>query len=277
MTPRLATRHAPTQVVLVLRRSPDWHGLAADHARGLPVAPSRYVPAEHVPAFPDHIAACIARWNMLFQVDFFSCRAALRDIARATLDAVSNALVLTREDLPDGLPERRYRLFFLDDDDWFAPDACTRLGCVGAEDVAVFPLLRLDAPVFTFVRDLTRDSPVIGLPARFSNRYQTNNYALHPRLCTPDVLSLMADHIAASEAADRIGFHDAYHDVMVSVTNKTPVAASVVMRITENEAAFRDHVAHFIAALRALALPAHAAWMAEPIRRTTALFERALG
>ena len=277
MTPRLATRHAPAQIVLVVRRSPDWRALAGDHARGSPVAPARYMPAEHVPAFPDQIAACIARWNTLFHVDFFSCRAALRDIARTTLDAVADAMVLTREDLPHRLPERRYRLFFLDDDDWFAPDTCARLACVGAEDVAVFPLLRLDVPVFTFVRELARDSPVIGVAGRFSDRYQTNNYALHPRICTQAALPLMADHIAASQAADRIGLHDAYHDVMVSVTNKTPVAASVVMRIVEDEAAFRDHVAAFVGALRDLTLPPHAAWMAEPIGRTAALFAQALG
>jgi hypothetical protein len=239
VTARLATRHAPAQIVLVVRRSPDWRALAADHARGLPVAPARYVPDEHVPAFPDHIAACIARWNALFHVDFFSCRAALRDIARATLDVVANAVVLTREDLPHRLPERRYRLFFLDDDDWFAPDTCARLACVGAEDVAVFPLLRLDVPVFTFVRELARDSPVIGVPSRFSDRYQTNNYALHPRICTQAGLPLM--------------------------------------RIVEDEAGFRDHVAAFVGVLRDLTLPTHAAWMAEPVRRTAALFARALG
>ncbi len=277
MTPGLATRHAPAQIVLVVRRSPDWRALAADLAQGLPVAPARYVPAERVPAFPDHIAACIARWNTLFHLDFFSCRAALQDIARTTLDAVADAVVLTREDLPDRLPERRYRLFFLDDDDWFAPDTCARLGCVGAEDVAVFPLLRLDVPVFTFVREVGRGSPVIGLPARFSDRYQTNNYALHPRICTQAGLPMMADHIAASQAADRIGLHDAYHDVMVSVTNKTPVAASVVMRIVEDEAGFRDHVAAFVRVLHDLTLPPHAAWMADPIQRTAALFARALG
>jgi hypothetical protein len=88
---------------------------------------------------------------------------------------------------------------------------------------------------------------------------------------------MMADHIAASQAADRIGLHDAYHDVMVSVTNKTPVAASVVMRIVEDEAGFRDHVAAFVRVLHDLTLPPHAAWMAAPIQRTAALFARALG
>jgi hypothetical protein len=277
MTPWPATRHAPARIVLALRRSPDWDALAADHARGLTVVPARYVPADRIPAFPTHIADCIARWNTVFRVDFFTCRAELRRIARATLDGVRDALVLTRDDLPQSLPAGRYRLFFLDDDDWFAPDTCARLACVGAEDVAVFPLLRLDVPVFTFVRESARSGPVIGVPGRFSNRYQTNNYALHPRVCTSAALPMMEDHITASDFADRCGLHDAYHDVMVSVTNKTPAAASVVSRIVEDEEAFRGHVAAFVAALRGLSLPAHAAWIAKPIRQTAALFERALG
>jgi hypothetical protein len=168
-------------------------------------------------------------------------------------------------------------LFFLDDDDWFAPDTVARIAGAGDEDVAVFPLLRLDAPAFTFVRQLAPASPVIGFPARFSHRYQTNNYGLHPRLCSPDRLVRLADHITASAEAEGMGLRDAYHDVLVSVTNKTPVSASVLARITSDPASFRQHVAGFVAALRGLRLPAHAAWMAVPIGRTADLFARALG
>jgi len=264
------------RVVLALRQSPDWRALAEAHARGRPVDPGRYVPSHHVPSFPDHIQQCIARWNAGFSVDFFTCRSELQRIARATLDAVEGGLVLTREDLPARLPEGRFRLFFLDDDDWFAPDTAARIDTTGEEDVIVFPLVRLDAPVWTFVRGLTPTSPVIGRPSRFSNRYQTNNYGLHRRLCSPATLADLADHILASEAAERLGLRDAYHDVMVSATNKTPVSASVVARIIDDEAAFRRHVVAFVASLRALVLPEHASWMGDPLRRTVTLFERAL-
>ncbi len=241
------------------------------------VAPELYVPAEAVPSFPTHITSCIERWDATYRVGFFTCRAELRTIARATLDAVEAGLILAKTDLPEGLPAEAFRLFFLDDDDWFAPDTAARIAGVGDEDVAVFPLLRLDAPIFTFVRTLAARSPVIGMAGRFSHRYQTNNYGLHPRVCTAERLGDLADHIQASTTADRLRLVDAYHDVMISVTNKTPVSASVIARIVDDEAAFRGHVAAFVDALNDLRLPAHALWMGEPLRQTAALFARALG
>jgi hypothetical protein len=265
------------RIVLVLRQSPDWSALAADYARGLDIDAARYVPRHHVPDFPGHIEQCVARWNATYGVDFFACRAELRAIARATLDAVAGGLLLTRDELPLRLPNGDFRLFFLDDDDWFAPDTAARMTGIGEEDVAVFPLLRLDAPVFTFARQYGPSSQVVGRVSRFSNRYHTNNYALHPRLCTPDRLAAMADHHTASAEADRLGLTDVYYDVMVSATNKTPVSASVVTRIVEDEAKFRAHVGAFVTALRDLVLPPHALWMHDPIRRTIDLFVRVLG
>ena len=262
------------RVLFARRQSPDWAALAARHAAGEAITPADYLPAHEVPAFPDRIAECVARWNRGFAVDFFACRAALKAIAAATL---AGGTVLRMGDCPSRWPDEPFRLFPLDDDDWFAPDTAARIAGVGDEDVAVFPLLRLDVPVFTFVRRLLPFSPVVGRPNRFSHRFQTNNYALHPRLCTPERLADLADHIAASEAAERLGLSDRYYEVMVSATNKSPVSASVLARILQDEAAFRRHVAAFVAALRELALPTHAAWMEVPVARTADLFARALG
>ena len=262
-------------VVLALRQSPDWTALAADFARGRMIDPSRYVPAQAVPAFPGDIQTCIAGWNALFHVDFFTCRAELQAIARTTLNAVRGGLILTQAELSHRLPAGLFRLFFLDDDDWFAPDTQARMSDVAGEDVAVFPLLRLDTRVFTFVREVRGASPVIGFPNRFSHRYQTNNYALHSRLCTPSALGKLSDHITASAEAGRLGLQDHYHDVMVSVTNKTPVSASVVARLPDGPAAFAQHVQDFVASLRRIDLPSHAMWMRDPIEATASLFARA--
>lgn len=260
-----------------MRHSPDWAALAAEHARGQAIAAARYLPPAGVMHFPAHIAHCIARWNALFAVDFFACRAALRQIAGETLASVCGALVLPAAALPQRLPDGIVRLFFLDDDDWFAPDTVARIADVGEEDVAVFPLPRLDQRVFTFCRRPPPPGVALGLVSRFATRYQTNNYALHRRLCTPPLLAAMADHHAASAEADRLGLRDGYYDVVVSATNKTPVSASVVARIVDDEAGFRRHVERFVGELGGLDLPAAAAWMREPIARTAALFARALG
>lgn len=272
-----APQIAAARVVLVLRQSPDWQQLAAEHAAGRAIVPARYLPPHAVPAFPDDIPACIAQWNEMFRVDFFACRAELRRIARGTLDAVEAGVVLHRTQLRQGLPAGDYRLFFLDDDDWFAPDTAQRLAGAGQEDVAVFPLLRLDCPVFTFSRRVTPDSPIVGIASPCSHRFQTNNYGLHARLCRVPMLDVLADHIDASAAAGYLGLVDAYHEVMVSVTNKTPAAASVLPLIARDPDAFRSHVERFIAGLRELPLPPHSAWMRGPIDRTADLFARALG
>lgn len=269
--------HRPVHVVLVLRQSPDWPALAADCAAGVPIAPARYLPPASVLHFPANIGDCIARWNAEYRVDFFTCRAELRRIARATLDALADAVVLSAADVPLRLPHQHFRLFFLDDDDWFAPDTATRIASVGQEDVAVFPLPRLDVPVFTFARRPPPAGLALGRVSRFSSRYQTNNYGLHPRLCVAERLAAMADHHRASAAAESFGLRDGYHEVVVSATNKTPASASVLERIASDPAAFRNHVAAFVATLRNLALPAHAAWMRRPAEQTADLFARALG
>jgi hypothetical protein len=277
MAERLTCTPADRRVIFVVRQSPDWDALAADHAAGLLIEAARYLPPPAVTHFPSEIERCIGLWNALYRVDFFTCRRELRRIARATLDAVADAAVLAAHDVPARLPEGRFRLFFLDDDDWFAPDTAARMSAVQDEDVAVFPLPRLDVPVFTFSRRPPGRGPAIGPVSRFSSRYQTNNYALHPRLCTPERLAAMADHHTASAEADRLGLTDGYHDVILSATNKTPVSASVVERITQDAFAFRRHVVMFVAALQGLALPSDAAWMHEPVMRTADLFACALG
>jgi hypothetical protein len=179
-------------------------------------------------------------------------------------------------DILGHIPPDDFRLFFVDDDDWFAPDTADRLACAGDEDIAVFPLPRLDAPVITFAHTGTPPDAILGEAHAFTFRYQTNNYALHPRLTTPAMLNMLADHASASATASRIGLRDAYHPVIVSATNKTPVSASVLMRIAEEGEAYRRHVKGFVTHLRNLYIPKGANWMREPIAATTNLFSRAL-
>lgn len=263
--------------VFALRQSPDWPGMAEDYAAGRAVAPDRYMPPASVRYFPANIPACIEAWNASYSVDFFTCRAQLRRIARATLDAVAGAVVLPADDLPARLPEGDFRVFFLDDDDWFAPDTAARIAAVAEEDISVFPLPRLDAPVFMFCRRPPGPGTAVGRPVRFALRLHTNNYALHPRLCTAALLPEFADHHTASETAARLSLSEAYYEPLLSATNKSPASASVIEHLPANPAEFRQRVERFVAALRQLSLPSCAAWMEQPVHETACLFERALG
>ena len=260
-----------------MRQSPDWHALARDHARGIAIEPDRFLPRQPIPTFPPGIENYVRLWNATFRLDFFAVRAQLKDIARATHEAVAGAVRLDAAELPNGLPGQPFRLFFHDDDDWFAPDMAAQIAVTGGEDVAVFPLPRIGLPVATFVWSLTRHSQIVGAASRPAHRYHTNNYGLHPRLCVAPTLGVMVEHKDASAAASALGLIDCYYDVIVSATNKTPVAASVMESMPLDADAFRDRVEDYIKMARALGLPPGAGWMAEPLRQTVELFERALG
>ena len=263
--------------MLAMRQSPDWHALARDHARGTAIEPDQFLPRHPIPTFPPGIENYVRLWNATFRIDFFAVRAELKDIARETHEAVAGAVRLNAAELPNGLPTQPFRLFFHDDDDWFAPDMATHIAATGGEDVAVFSLPRIGLPVATFVWSMTRDSQIVGMPSRPAHRYHTNNYGLHPRLCVAPTLGVMVEHKDASAAAAALGLIDGYYDVIVSATNKTPVAASVMESMALDADAFRGRVAAFVTMGRALGLPPGAAWMAEPLRQTVKLFERALG
>jgi hypothetical protein len=263
------------KVLIAVRQTAPWEDLAAAYARDGGVEPARYLPAGAVPNFPGSIAGCVDLWNRMFAVDFFACRAELQRIARATLARMENTVIAPAPEILRHIPPSDFRLFFVDDDDWFAPDTASRLSCTGDEDVSVFPLPRLDSPVFTFSHAGTPENAIIGEARPFTFRYQTNNYALHPRLTTPAMMDMLADHANASANAARICLRDAYHPVILSATNKTPVSASVLMRIAREGESYRRHVNDFVAALRKLALPADAAWLRKPIAATIALFDRA--
>lgn len=260
-----------------MRQSPDWHALARDHAHGVLIEPDRFLPRHPIPTFPPGIENYVRLWNATFRVDFFSVRAGLKDIARATNEAVAGAVRLHAAALPEGLPKQPFRLFFHDDDDWFAPDLTAHVATTGAEDVAVFPLPRIGLPPATFVWPATRDSQIVGMPSQPAHRYHTNNYGLHPRLCVAPTIHVLVEHKDASAAAAALGLIDCYYDAIVSATNKTPVAASVMESMALDAGAFRQRVVDFLTMARGLALPPGAEWMAEPLRQTRDLFERALG
>src|SRR5689334_3341069 len=121
-----------------MRQSPDWAGLARDHAAGRLIDPARFVPAQRVPDFPADIAAMIARWNALARVDFFTCRARLKRIATELLFRVPNAVLTSCTALPGtlaSLGDARFVLFFCDDDDWFAPHLHATLAALDLEEI----------------------------------------------------------------------------------------------------------------------------------------------
>jgi hypothetical protein len=269
------------RVVLAVRQSPDWAALARDWQDGVQIDPRRYRPPREVPDFPADIADLIAAWNALSAVDFFACRRRLKEIAAATLRAVAGARIVSYAALPalmNELAGRRFVLFFCDDDDWFAPDLFATLRGLDLDgiDVAVFPFVRFGRGTCSFVHPRLPPRAAVGPRYRFSQRYHTNNYGLHDRICRPQTLLAMQDHFDASAHADRVGLIDRHFAVILGATNKTPCAASYLRATVADPAGFARLIARHIGELRSHDIPAGLDWMRPPLAATIELFESVL-
>jgi hypothetical protein len=264
------------KIILVLRQSPDWRALARDFKSGLPIDPGRFTPPMPIPGFPQNIAELIGRWNAEMAVDFFSCRERLTEIAE---DTIARSPHLVRSDYRevDRLPRQDDAvLFFHDDDDWFAPDMAEVVSQIppNGHDVCVFPLVRVWTDTFTFVRRGQGARSIIGRRQDFHFRYQSNNYGLSGRICDGETLRAMKDHVMGSDYANKRGLHDCYVDRIVSVTAKTPCAASMVTSLFAPGAKAKEIVRSYVDTLRALTIPAGSEWIAAGVGELIDLFSQ---
>jgi hypothetical protein len=268
------------QLLFVLRQSPDWHGLAADFKQGREIDPVRFRPPGFVPGFGRNLVDTIGLWNSHMAVDFFSCRARLKDMSDDSISKISNARRISYLDVENFGPEiKDYVVFYHDDDDWFAPDMAQTLEEVLPEnyDVCVFPQILISTNSFTMARARPPEKPqiVIGRHIIFSHRYQTNNYGLNGRVCDSEALLGMKDHVYASEYANEHGLRDVYIDRIISATTKTPCSArglSEVFREPE-KAAGRIHA--YVDGLKAVKIPENMGWIADRVESLIELFSAA--
>jgi hypothetical protein len=263
-------------IILVLRQSPDWSALACDFKSGLPIDPARFTPPKPIPGFPPSIPELVGRWNAEMDVDFFTCRARLKEIAESII-ARSPDLVRTDHTKVDLIPRQDNSiLFFHDDDDWFAPDMVEVVSKISAAayDVCVFPLVRVWTDTFTFVRRGQDARSIIGRRRDFHFRYQSNNYGLSGRICDGETLRAMKDHVFVSVYADKRGLRDCYVDRIISVTAKTPCAASMLASLFGPAAKARESVRSYVDKLKSLAIPAEYAWIRAGVGDLIDLFSR---
>ena len=263
-------------VILVSRQSPDWGALACDFRKGLPIDPARFAPPEPIPGFPRKITELVERWNAEMDLDFFSCRARLKEIAASTVERSPN---LVRSDYTkvDRLPRHDNSiLFFHDDDDWFAPDMAEAVSQIPSTgyDVCVFPLVRVWVDTFTFVRRGKGARSIVGRRQDFHYRYQSNNYGLSGRICDSETLRAMRDHVVGSDYANRRGLRDCYVDRIVSVTAKTPCAASMIASLFAPAANAKEIVRGYVDTLRSLIIPAELEWIGSGISDLIELFSQ---
>ncbi len=264
-------------IIFVYRQSPDWERLAQDYEAGLPVAPSHYEPRPRPPGFPDDIVACIEAWNDTFPVNFFRCRQVLKEISQHSLRQINQATIISDHrlgELPAMILGRECLLFFVDDDDLFAPDTFERLSAfdLAGCDVAVFPLVRLGMDIYTFARRDETTRVVVGTRRDFGHRFQTNNYGIASRIALSEHLPHLKDHVLGSVYANQQNLRDLYFDVLISATNKTPCSANTIGGLPSNQAEYRAFIRRYVESLRRLQVPSELGWMTRPISETIALF-----
>jgi hypothetical protein len=270
------------QPLFVTRQSPDWHALASDFKLGRPIDPARFRPAQRLPGFPGNIVELVNLWNTRMPLDFFSCRARLKEISGDTIAQIPGARRISYEEIVSmgSFPEiENFVVFFHDDDDWFSPgmiDVVSRLSPAGY-DVCVFPLIRLWSDTFTFVRQGQEARAIVGRTHDFDFRYQSNNYGLNGRICDRATLLAMKDHVLASDHANQRGLRDVYMDRIIGVTVKTPCSALMLPSIFSVPDRARDQVRHYVDALTALAVPAEFGWIADRVGSVARLFSAAAG
>lgn len=230
------------RIIFACRRAPDWAALSEDFRAGRPVARERYLPAEPVPGFPKAIGRYIARWNRTFRIDFFTFRAEIAALSRASVARVADAAAVASGDpalfdLAEANPGAL--VYFHDDDDFFAPDVAEATSRADpSSDVVVTPLFRIGVPTFTFVPPGVEAAILWGEARAFDTRFQSNNYGLRAGGAAGGAaLSGFADHVEASERADRVALRTECLSRPVSATVKTPGSASVLSRVFGRRAA----------------------------------------
>jgi len=268
-------------LVFVIRQSPDWSHLAQDYAEGAAIDPARYKPPMFIEGFPGNIEECIAVWNRSFTKNFYHCRAVLKTIASNLLKKIPFSIIISEHEtsnLSVLVGDKEVMLFFMDDDDWFAPDTFERVSrlSLGSGSIAVFPLVRFDTDTFTFVRQHESASVVIGNRQNFNFRFQTNNYCLGRTLALSDNIISFKDHVVASKIADSLKLEDCYFDLIISATNKTPCSASKLPGLVVDPAGYIQSMREYVMNLKSLQIPDEISWCKEPLAETVALFEAVL-
>lgn len=265
----------PQKLVFLRRQSPDWGQLATDYATHGHVSPDLYKPRDEIPGFPPNIEELIDRWNRLFGLDFFLCRQELKRIAEKTLCEVESAVI------QDYDPTYRLRVsdreafaFFVDDDDWFSPTSGTA-PLPRETHLVTFPLVRLMLNVNTFVPTGQSARTIIGKRQDFHFTFQTNNYGINLALWPDADLSPMKDHVLASRYFHTQRLTNLYIDRIISITNKTPAAASM-LRLIQNEQLFVNYVAAYIRHVERVRWPDELHWARKPVSQTLYLFREVL-
>lgn len=190
-------------VVIVVRQSPNWLGLAQSGHDTASFDALIYEP-------PGTTAALIRFWNETMPVSFYAARAAMKEIAAENLAMVAGARIQSIDQFRP--PFERDALYtFIDDDDWFAPDLAERLL---SSEAAI-----ADGTAWQWVR--FTDGNI--LAREYYETCHTNNYAVHGSfLAERDDFSLACQHFTAQRLLYRDGVNIFPINAPLSITNKHP-------------------------------------------------------
>lgn len=261
-------------VAIVLRQSPDWGTLSQRFQEGELIPVAEYAPPFRVPGFPPNLGELVLIWNGLFALDYFYCRVRLKHIAQDTLSLVQ-ATLISYQDLAqalDALAADTF-FFFVDDDDWFAPDLADVCALLDpATPCVCFPLPLVAADYLTLVD--ASEGPTdryLGPSRRFDLPFHTNNYGIRGNLLLTSPVAFR-DHVIASELALKSQLRVTYFPQVVSAAVKTPASAGALEGLL-NADEYVSEMIRFVDSLRSIKIPSHLAWMERPTKAVEQLFK----
>lgn len=282
--------------IIAVRSSPDWAGLSAKlRAKGF-LDPADYLPSPLPPGFPEKVGETLELWNNTFSRDFFSVRADVAALARATWEAAKPDAIVSINEFEDWSSRHDdvpVCIFPTDDDDFFAPHLFEGVSPLKKRTVARFP-----SPLYTdklfhrpvdtrfprltlalrrqhglYPKKLAFLKPLVtpkecefGLPAlQCDFLCQTNNYALLGNLhAWKDQMDSVGEHVLASEALGRFKYRRRdLSDRYICLTNKHPCSISrlsVLLKDDFNGDALRKGVEDYVRSLDDFAPPQNMEW-----------------
>lgn len=283
--------------VIVVRNAPDWGASATLWVKEKRLDPALFLPNPLPPSFPSNTADLIHLWNRLFDIDFFTLRQKIKEIAYQAFDKMNPDLLITQREFEANKAYfvENSAIYFTDDDDFAHPDLFNRVvpliedsvDCVRWSSISIgkhienrrverhFPRLR---PWLQYQAEL-RPNKLPFLVPIFQSRadlrgvknqlsilpLHTNNYLMKLSSLSSEKLEKFIDHVAASSNLWKSGLKvESLEYEWLSVTIKHPASISAFSNLvkgTNNDAEIRSRMSEYVLSHSAVSFPKVIDWI----------------
>lgn len=281
--------------IIVVRNSPNWKKNADIWLKTGKLDTKYFLPNPLPPGFPEDTESLILRWNKLFQMDFFSVRNAIKEMAARQLQSTDADHIIQQHDF-EKKPEKWIKdsvIFFTDDDDFVRTDIfdivtpyLRQQGCIRWPSPILsetlinrrvekwLPVFRMKLQHFCslYPRKLGWLRTLAASKKNLTNAnnihadflFQTNNAAMNLTGLSSNMATRFVDHVHASNAIlnNRLPLHT-IDDTYLSFTNKLPSAITYFRSMVcehKSDIAIKVAFSNYVQQFATIALPNSLNW-----------------